>query len=136
VVGIVVVSHSAKLAQGLAELLAQMQPDVAVHAVGGAPDGGLGTSTDAIHEALLDLDGPAGTLVFLDLGSAAMSVEMALEQLTPEQRGRVLVSDAPLVEGAVLAAVSAGLGLPLAEVAASAQEAHHFPKDVLRPAAG
>ena len=66
-IGIVIVSHSDRLAGGLADLVAQMQPDVPVRAAGGAPDGGLGTSADKIHRALLELDNPDGTLLFLDL---------------------------------------------------------------------
>ncbi len=127
-VGLVIVSHSATLAAGVAELLADMQPDVPVRAAGGGPDGTLGTSADTITRAIAALDNPDGVLVFVDLGSAVMSAEMALEGLSPDQRGRVTISDAPLVEGAVLAAVNAGLGLSLAEVAASAREAREFPK--------
>lgn len=127
-VGLVIVSHSATLAAGVAELLADMQPDVPVRAAGGGPDGTLGTSADTITRAIAALDNPDGVLVFVDLGSAVMSAEMALEGLSPDQRGRVTISDAPLVEGAVLAAVNAGLGLSLAEVAAAAREAREFPK--------
>ncbi len=129
-IGIVIVSHSSRLAAGLAELLAQMQPSVPVRAAGGAPEGGLGTSVEKINRALLELDNPDGTLVFVDLGSAVMSTEVAVERLTPDQRRRVVVSDAPLVEGAVLAAVNAGMGLTLAQIAASADEARRFPKNL------
>jgi PTS hybrid protein len=136
VVGILVVSHSERLAVGLVELLAQMQPGLPVRAAGGGPDGGLGTSADKIHRAMLELDSPDGTLVLLDLGSAVMSAEVAIERLTPDQRKRVLISDAPLVEGAILAAMNAGLGLPLAQLAISAQEARQFPKNVPHTTAG
>ena len=129
-IAIVVVSHSARLASGLADLLVQMQPGVPVRAAGGAPGGGIGTNAGKIHRALLEVDNPDGTLVFVDLGSAVMSTEVALERLTPGQRKHVLVSDAPLVEGAVLAVVNASLGLSLAEVAAAAQDARQFPKNV------
>jgi dihydroxyacetone kinase DhaKLM complex PTS-EIIA-like component DhaM len=67
-------------------------------------------------------------LLLLDLGSALLSAEVALEWLDAEHRSRIVISDAPLVEGAVLVAVNASLNLPLAEVAASAQEARQFPK--------
>jgi dihydroxyacetone kinase phosphotransfer subunit len=130
VVGLVLVSHSARLAEGLAELIAQMQPDVPVRAAGGMPDGTLGTSADVIGAAINAVDSAEGVLILLDLGSAAMSTEVALELLSPEQRARVIVSDAPLVEGAVVAAMQAALGLSLAEVAGSVEEARHFPKNV------
>lgn len=135
-IGIVVVSHSDQLAAGLADLITQMQPDVPVRAAGGASDGGLGTSADKIHQALIELDSPDGILVFLDLGSAVMSAEVALERLMADQRARVLISDAPLVEGAILAALNAALGLSLAQVAASAQAARQFPKNVLHRQTG
>jgi PTS hybrid protein len=130
VVGLVLVSHSAKLAAGITELLAQMQPDVPVRAAGGMPDGRLGTSAEAIGTAINALDSSEGVLILLDLGSAAMSTEVALELLRPEQRARVIVSDAPLVEGAVVAAMQAALGSSLAEVASSVEDARHFPKNV------
>jgi dihydroxyacetone kinase phosphotransfer subunit len=130
VVGLVVVSHSAKLAAGLADLIAQMQPDVPVRTAGGMPDGRLGTSADAIHAAITAVDSAAGVLILLDLGSAAMSTEVALELLSPQQRARVVVSDAPLVEGAVVAAMQAALGFSLSEVARSVEEARQFPKNV------
>jgi dihydroxyacetone kinase phosphotransfer subunit len=130
VVGLVLVSHSALLAQGLAELVAHMQPELPVRAAGGTNDGRLGTSADRIHQAVVEIDNPDGVLILLDLGSAVMSTEIALEWLTEEQRARVMISDAPLVEGAVVAATNAGLNLSLAELAATAQEARHFPKEV------
>jgi dihydroxyacetone kinase phosphotransfer subunit len=129
-VGIVLVSHSAKLVEGLAELIAHMQPELPVRAAGGTSDGRLGTSADRIYQALVELDSPEGTLILLDLGSAVMSAEIALEWLNDEQRARVLISDAPLVEGAVLVATNAGLGLSLHDLATSAQDARQFPKDV------
>jgi dihydroxyacetone kinase phosphotransfer subunit len=129
-VGVVLVSHSAMLAEGVAELIAPLQPDLPVRAAGGTSDGRLGTSADRIHRAIVELDNPDGVLILLDLGSAIMSAEIALEWLSDEQRARVLISDAPLVEGAVLVATSAALGLPLEELAACAQEARHFPKDL------
>lgn len=129
-VGLVLVSHSAKLAEGIAELVASMQEDLPVRAVGGTSDGRLGTSAERIYQALVELDNSDGVLILFDLGSALMSAEVALEWLSDEQRARVMISDAPLVEGALVVAVNAGLHLPLAELAASAQEARQFPKGV------
>jgi PTS hybrid protein len=136
VIGMVLVSHSRGLAEGLRELLAQLQPEIPVRAAGGLPDGSLGTSADVIHEALTTLNQAEGILVLVDLGSAAMSAEMAIEMLPEPQRARVLISDAPLVEGATLAAINAGLGLPLAAVAEAAQEGRHLPKNLQAAPAG
>jgi dihydroxyacetone kinase phosphotransfer subunit len=130
VVGLVVVSHSAKLAEGVAELALSLQPNLRIRAAGGTHDGRLGTSAERILQAILEVDGPDGVLILVDLGSAVMSAEIALEWLTDEQRARVLISDAPLVEGALIVATGAELGLALAELAASAQEARYFPKNV------
>jgi dihydroxyacetone kinase DhaKLM complex PTS-EIIA-like component DhaM len=81
-----------------------------------------------VTTAIRSVDGPDGVLVLLDLGSAALSVELALEDLEPDERARVVVSDAPLVEGAVVAAVQASLGSTLEQVAAEAAAAAHLPK--------
>lgn len=120
-VGLVIVSHSRLLADGLSEMVAQVAgPDVRVATAGGTDDGRLGTSAPLIEEAIRSVDSPDGVLVLLDLGSAALSLELALEALEPELRSRVIVSQAPLVEGAVLAAVQASLGDALARVAEAA----------------
>lgn len=127
-IGLVLVSHSAKLAEGLQELIAQMQPEVPVRAAGGAADGSLGTSAEAIHRAIIDLGSPDGVLVLIDLGSAAMSAEIAVEWLDEAQRDRVILSDAPMVEGAVIAAAQAPRARSLAELAEAVQQARRFPK--------
>jgi phosphocarrier protein FPr len=116
-VGLVIVSHSAQLAAGVVELAGQMTQDkTPIAAAGGAIDDILGTSADKILAAIQSVDGPDGVLVLLDLGSAILSAEMALEMLSDEQRGRVRLSYAPLVEGAVAAALEASLGRTLAQV--------------------
>ncbi len=123
-VGIVIVSHSATLAAGVRELAAEMAgPDVRLELAGGieAPEPALGTDAVRVAEAIAQADSGDGVLVLMDLGSAVLSAETALELLTPEQRGRVLLCEAPLVEGAVAAAVSAKLGAPLADVAVEAR---------------
>lgn len=128
-VGLVLVSHSRQLALGLQEMVSQVAgADVRVEVAAGTLDGRLGTSAPSIVEAIRSVDGPDGVLVLLDLGSAALSVELALEELTDAERDRVVVSGGPLVEGAVIAAVQASLGLPLADVAAAAAEAAGVPK--------
>jgi dihydroxyacetone kinase phosphotransfer subunit len=130
-VSLVLVSHSKALAEGLREMVAQVAGDsVRVAAAGGTADGRLGTNAEAVLDALQatlasDAD---GVLVLLDLGSAWLSVELALEELSDTDRARVQVSEAPLVEGAVLAAVQASVGASLAEVAAAAAGAASMPK--------
>jgi multiphosphoryl transfer protein len=116
-VGLVIVSHSTQLAAGVVELAGQMaQGKTPIAAAGGAIDDVLGTSVDKILAAIQSVDGPDGVLVLLDLGSAILSAEMALEMLNDEQRERIRLSFAPLVEGAVAAALEASLGRTLAQV--------------------
>ncbi len=127
---LVLVSHSAKLVEGLREMVSQVSgPDVRVTVAGGTEDGRIGTSAPRIVDAIrlaagTDTGSPAsGVLVLLDLGSAAMSLEIALEELDAETRAKVRVSEGPLVEGAVLAAVQASTGASLEEVEAAAASA-------------
>jgi dihydroxyacetone kinase phosphotransfer subunit len=116
-VSLVIVSHSHLIAEGLRDMVAQVAgADVAIATAGGTGDGRLGTSAPLIEAAIRSADSPDGILVLFDLGSAALSLELALEALEPDLRARVSVSQAPLVEGAVLAAVQASLGDPLEAV--------------------
>jgi multiphosphoryl transfer protein len=122
-VGIVVVSHSAALAEGIVAVAREMGgEELALEAAGGlAEPGALGTDPERVGQAIERAMSPDGVLVLMDLGSALMSAEMAVEMLGGE--GRVLLCDAPVVEGAVAAAVSARGGAPLDEVAAEARGA-------------
>jgi PTS hybrid protein len=123
-VGLVIVSHSAKLAEGVVELAGQMaQHRATILPAGGAADGSLGTSADRIADAIRRADSGAGVLVLVDLGSAQLSAEVALEMLDRDLRERVRISGAPLVEGAVVAAVEASIGSPLDRVAQAALSA-------------
>lgn len=121
-VGLVVVSHSAGLAAGVVEVAAQMAPDVIVVPAGGTPDGGIGTDFDAVTAALERAESGAGVVLLYDLGSARMVAEMAVEV----SDGARLV-DAPLVEGAVAAAVAAQGGADVDDVAHAAEEAISVP---------
>jgi multiphosphoryl transfer protein len=124
VVGIVVVSHSAELAAGVVELAAQMADSaVRIAAAGGLdePGGALGTDAARVLRAVEDVWSADGVLVLMDLGSAVLSSELALDLLDDDRRDRVRLSAAPVVEGAVAAAVAAGLGEPLDAVAAAAR---------------
>jgi PTS hybrid protein len=122
-VGLVVVSHSAKVAEGVVELAGQMAPDVRIRAAGGTDDGGIGTDATLIAEAIEAADEGDGVLVLVDLGSAVLSAQVAIDELVGEaRRGRVRISDAPLVEGAVVGAVQASTGSDLDEVDQAATE--------------
>lgn len=128
-VGIVIVSHSKQLAEGVVELAGQMaQGGVTIAAAGGTEDGGLGTSMERVLAALQKAASTDGILVLLDLGSAVMATEMAIETLGKDERQRVVISSAPLVEGAVLAAVEAAAGGTLQEVIEAANEGVAMPK--------
>ncbi len=121
-VGIVVVSHSSALAEGLAALAAQMAgPDVRIEPAGGLPDGGLGTDEDRVRAAIRAADQGAGVVVLGDLGSAILTVRHVLERHNGD--GAVRLVDAPIVEGAVAAAVTASANMPLDDVARSAEDA-------------
>ncbi|SFN58290.1 dihydroxyacetone kinase phosphoryl donor subunit DhaM [Mycetocola miduiensis] len=122
-IGLVFVSHSARIAEGLVDLARQMAPDVSLEAAGGTDDGGIGTSFDRITAAIAAADTGDGAVLLCDLGSAILTAETALEFLDAEQRSRILLVDAPLVEGGVAAAVAAQTGEDLAAVAAAARTA-------------
>lgn len=123
-IGLVLVSHSARLAEGVAELAAQMGgPELRIAVAGGLdlPGKPLGTDATLVARAVESVWSPDGVLVLMDLGSAVMSAELALDLLSDERRDRVLLCDAPLVEGAVAAAVAAALGGSLEQVADEAR---------------
>jgi phosphoenolpyruvate---glycerone phosphotransferase subunit DhaM len=123
-VGLVVVSHSAKVAEGVVEMAAQMAVGVRLRPAGGTDDGGIGTDATLIAEAIADADDGDGVLVFADLGSAVLSAQLAIDELVDEQRrARVRIAEAPLVEGAVIAAIQASTGSSLEEVDAAARGA-------------
>lgn len=123
-IGIVVVSHSHALAVAAVDLASEMvdatnRPAIAVAA--GIDETAFGTDATAVAEAINDVDTADGVLLLLDLGSAVLSAEMALEFADPETAARVTVSSAPLVEGLVAAVVLASTGAPLSAVAEEAE---------------
>ena len=122
-VGLVVVSHSEALAEGVVALAREMGgEELALEAAGGMDEpGALGTDAERVRAAIERAMSDDGVLVLMDLGSALMSTEFAIEML--EGGGRVVMSEAPLVEGAVAAAVAARGGASLEEVAAEARGA-------------
>ncbi|WP_030295417.1 PTS-dependent dihydroxyacetone kinase phosphotransferase subunit DhaM [Streptomyces katrae] len=129
VVGIVLVSHSAVVAESVADLargLAAGGPVVPVAAAGGTADGGLGTSAERVVAAALEVDRGAGVALLADLGSSVLTVKALLveDELPPGAR----LLDAPFLEGAVAAVVAASAGAPLDAVAAAAEEAYSYRK--------
>jgi dihydroxyacetone kinase phosphotransfer subunit len=128
-VGLVIISHSAPLAQGLAELVGQVAgPDVPIEAIGGGPEGTLGTDGGLVLEALQRAARGSGSVVLMDLGSSVLSVKAALEELSEDELERLRVADAPLVEGAVAAGVMASTGDDVDGVHRAAEEARHARK--------
>src|SRR3954451_19995090 len=125
-VGIVVVSHSralAKAALGLAGEMLHGRP-VRIEIAAGLDDTTFGTDAVKVKEAIERLDGPDGVVVLMDLGSAVLSAELALDLLDdPTARDRVVLSPAPIVEGLVVAAVAASGGANRVEVAEEARGA-------------
>jgi PTS hybrid protein len=122
-VGIVIVSHSAKVAEGAADMVRQMVGDsVRLAWTGGNPEGGLGTDVAGILAAIDSAWSPAGVAILVDLGGAETNSEMAVELLDEGRRRKVVVCDAPIVEGAVIAATEAAGGSPLDVVKQTAEE--------------
>ena len=122
-VSIVIVSHSPLVAEGTADMVRQMVGDeVKVAWAGGNAEGGLGTDVSKIMAAIDAVYSPAGVAVLVDLGGAETNSEMAVEMLPPERQPHVVVCNAPIVEGAVMAATEAAGGSPLAVVRATAEE--------------
>lgn len=114
-VGIVIVSHSKKLAEAVVELSALMAPETPMRAAGGMEDGGFGTSYDKIETAIREIYSDDGAIVMMDLGSAVMTTEAVLEDLEDEDM-KVQMVDCPLVEGAIAASVIASGNAPIEDV--------------------
>ncbi|WP_062215915.1 PTS-dependent dihydroxyacetone kinase phosphotransferase subunit DhaM [Streptomyces sp. NBRC 109706] len=133
-VGVVLVSHSAEVAVAVAEMASRLAGNgrlAPVVPAGGTPDGGLGTSSELIAAAARRADGGAGVALLVDLGSAVLTVRAMLEDqedgmgaLPADSR----LVDAPLVEGAVAAVLTASTGADLDAVAAAAGDAYEYRK--------
>ena len=121
-VGLVLVSHSAQIAEGTAELVRQMAGEVELAAVGGDSEGGFGTDPERIEAAIRELDVDE-VLVFMDLGSAVLSAETVMEMLPSDTKEKVRLVDAPFVEGAFAAGVLASAGSDAGECVEAAMEA-------------
>jgi dihydroxyacetone kinase phosphotransfer subunit len=125
-VGIVIVSHSPDVAKGAADMVRQMVGHgIPLAWTGGNPEGGLGTSVEGILAAIDEAWSDAGVAILVDLGGAETNSEMAIDMLPAERQGRVVICDAPVVEGAVMAATEAWGGSDLATVKRTAEELNH-----------
>ncbi|ABZ83722.1 dihydroxyacetone kinase, phosphotransfer subunit, putative [Heliomicrobium modesticaldum Ice1] len=128
-VGIVIVSHSAKVAEGICDLARQMaKADQKILPAGGMADGSIGTDAFKVSEAIQAAWSDDGVLVLVDLGSALLSTDTAMEFLDEGIRERVRVADAPILEGAIGAAVEASVGSSLEQVLATAEGAREMRK--------
>lgn len=128
-VGIVIVSHSSKVAEGTREMALQMAHPEQKIAAGGMDDGGIGTDAVKVSEAIMaaNLSGD-GVLVMVDLGSAVLSTEVAMEMLDDDAGSKVKIADAPVLEGTISAVVEASLGSDLEAVAKTAEGARNLHK--------
>ncbi|MBR2810115.1 MAG: PTS-dependent dihydroxyacetone kinase phosphotransferase subunit DhaM [Solobacterium sp.] len=126
-VGIVIVSHSAKIAEGIKELALQMAQNYdQLIAAGGMEDGSIGTDAVRIMEAIQEADQGDGVIVLADLGSGIISAETAIDMLDGEIK--VQIADAPIVEGAIVAAVEASIGNPFEHVLTETEKTREFHK--------
>lgn len=122
-VGIVIVSHSPKVAEGTADMVREMVgEEVPLAWCGGNPDGGLGTSVQAIMGAIDRAWSDAGVALLVDLGGAETNSEMAIEMIGEPRAHKIAICNAPIVEGAVMAATEASGGASLRDVVATAHE--------------
>ena len=128
-VGVVIVSHSQKVAEGIREMALQMaRPGQQIIAAGGMDNGSIGTDVIKVSEAIMAANTGDGVVVMVDLGSAVMTADTALELLDEEVRDKVKIADAPILEGAISAVVEASLGSNLESVVETAQGARNFKK--------
>jgi dihydroxyacetone kinase phosphotransfer subunit len=122
-VGIVIVSHSPDIARGTADMVRQMVGSgIPLGYCGGNPDGGLGTSVEKIIAAIDAAWSEEGVAILVDLGGAETNSEMAIEMLPADRQGKVVICNAPIVEGAVMAATESWGGASLEEVKRTAEE--------------
>ena len=124
-VGIVIVSHSAQLAAGVVDLVKLIAADCPIEAAGGLEDGSFGTSYERILNAIETVHGEDGVLILMDMGSAVMTTEMVLEDLSYDD---IRMADCPVVEGAIAAAAASSGGMTLEETYQEALSAKNVQK--------
>ena len=123
-VGVVIVSHSLLIARGAADMVREMVGEsVPLAYCGGNPAGGLGTDVGAIKVSLESVWNSKGVVVLVDLGGAEMNTEMAIELLDEHKRTNIIICNAAVVEGAVMAATESSVGGSLEEVKEAAEDA-------------
>ncbi len=128
-VGIVIVSHSSKAAEGIKELAAEMSGNSqSIIAAGGMWDGSIGTDALKIKEAIERADEGEGVVILVDLGSSVLSSSMAIELLDESIGKRVRIADAPILEGAIIAAIQASIDDNIDNVLAAAEESRSLLK--------
>lgn len=118
-VGMVIVSHSKNIANGVKELAQQMAPQVSIAVAGGTPDGRVGTDMEKILNAIENVYSEDGVIIIFDLGSAFMNAEMAIECLEESMKEKIKIVDCPIVEGAVIAAVESSISKNIEEIEAA-----------------
>ena len=118
-VGFVIVSHSAKLAEGVVDLARMMAKTAPMAAAGGLEDGSFGTSFEKISNAIDEVYSDDGVILLMDMGSAVMTTEMVIESMD----GRTLaMADCPVAEGAVTGSLDAEAGMTLEEILADLEQ--------------
>ena len=125
-VGIVIVSHSALVAEGTAIMAVQIAGDaVPIAWCGGNLEGGLGSNAEEIFKAIKRAWSDAGVAIFVDLGSTEMNSQIAIENLEPGKQKKVAIMNAPLVEGVIVASAKASSGESLKTLKTAVEELTH-----------
>lgn len=112
-VGIVVISHSEKISNGIVEMAKQMAEKVKIVSAGGTEDGRIGTDVNKIISGINEVYSDEGVLLFYDLGSAMMNAEMALDLVDENKKENIHIMDSALVEGVVAASIFANMNMDL-----------------------
>ena len=115
-VSLFLLSHSAKVVEGIKDIAAEMAKEAPIFVAGGTPDGGLGSDYELIKDTLLKAYNTDGVVILFDLGSSAMTAGLVLDELDDDVKSKIEVSNAPLVEGAIVAAVEIASGSKLEDV--------------------
>ena len=124
-VGIVVVSHSQRLAEGAVELAKMMAHEAKIAPAGGLEDGSAGTSFEKISAAVEEVYSDDGVAILMDMGSAVMTAEMVIEAM---KKKKIIMLDGPVVEGTIVASLEAMMGTPLEELQAKVEESRYTKK--------
>jgi dihydroxyacetone kinase phosphotransfer subunit len=122
-VGIVIVSHSNKVAEGIKDILEQMaQGMVSIAAAGGTADLEIGTDPFKIKDAIEEVYSEDGVIIFIDIGSAIMNTKIAIEFLDEEYQNNIVIANAPVLEGGLVAAVESKIGRDLKSIKESVEQ--------------